>query len=151
MKPGRAVVPRLVLDTNTVVSALLFPSGRLSWIRLAWQAGRLLPLLSTATANELIRVLTYPKFKLTQEEQEYLLADYLPWCEVIDDLILLEKPVECRDPADLPFLSLALVSEADALISGDKDLLVLKQSFAVAILAPDELRLMYPGITGEET
>jgi uncharacterized protein len=151
MKPGQAEVPRLVLDTNTVVSALLFPNGRLSWIRLAWQARRLLPLLSRATANELMRVLTYPKFKLTQEEQEYLLADYLPWCEVIDDSTLHEKPLECRDPADLPFLRLALVSKADALISGDKDLLALKQHFAVAILAPDELRLMYPGITDEET
>lgn len=151
MKPGQPKVPRLVLDTNTVVSALLFPNGRLSWIRLAWQAGRLVPLLSRATANELMRVLVYPKFKLTQQEQDYLLADYLPWCEVIDDSTVRENLVECRDPADLPFLRLALAAEADALISGDKDLLVLKPHFAVAILAPDELRVTYSGIAGEET
>ena len=42
-------------------------------------------------------------------------------------------------------------TKADALVSGDKDLLALKQHFAVAILAPDELRLMYSGMTGEET
>ncbi len=151
MKPGQPKVPRLVLDTNTVVSALLFPSGRLSWIRLAWQAGRLVPLLSRATANELMRVLAYPKFKLTQQEQEYLLADYLPWCEVIDDSAMRITLVECRDPWDLPFLRLALAAEADALVSGDKDLLALKQHFEVAILAPDELKVMYSGMTGEET
>jgi len=143
MKSGQAVAPRLVLDTNTVVSALLFPTGRLSWIRLAWQSGRLVPLLSRATANELMRVLTYPKFKLTQEEQEYLLADYLPWCEVIDESTMRSKLVECRDPADLPFLHLALAAEADALVSGDKDLLALKQHFAIDILAPDELKVMW--------
>ena len=58
---GRVTPPRVVLDTNTVVSALLFGSGRLAWLRLAWQAGQFIPLLGHETAAELIRVLGYPR------------------------------------------------------------------------------------------
>ena len=80
---GRVTPPRVVLDTNTVVSALLFGSGRLAWLRLAWQAGQFIPLLGHETAAELIRVLGYPRFKLTRAEQEALLADFLPFAEVV--------------------------------------------------------------------
>ena len=34
-----------------------------------------------ATAEELMRALTYPKFKLTVEERQELLADYLRSCD----------------------------------------------------------------------
>lgn len=59
---------RVVLDTNTVLSALLFPRGRLSWMRDLWTAGRVLPLVCRATALELIAALAYPKFKLGESE-----------------------------------------------------------------------------------
>lgn len=49
---------------------------------------------------------------------------------------------ECRDPRDVPFLELAMAGQADALVSGDRDLLVLKPDFPVPILRPGELRLM---------
>jgi len=73
--------PRVVLDTNCIVSGLLFSRGRLAWLRGAWQSGRFVPLVSRATAAELIRVLAYPKFKLDASEREALLADYLPYAE----------------------------------------------------------------------
>jgi predicted nucleic acid-binding protein len=40
----------------------------------------------------------------------------------------------CRDPNDLPFLQLAFASTADALISGDADLLVLATKSHIPIL-----------------
>jgi predicted nucleic acid-binding protein len=58
--------PRVVLDTNVVVSALVFGTGRLAEMRIAWQGERLLPLVSKATVEELLRVLAYPKFQLTR-------------------------------------------------------------------------------------
>lgn len=54
---------RVVLDTNVLLSALLFPAGSLSWLRQAWQSEALRPLASRDTTAELIRVLTYPKFR----------------------------------------------------------------------------------------
>ncbi|MBK6850573.1 MAG: putative toxin-antitoxin system toxin component, PIN family [Burkholderiales bacterium] len=116
---------RVVLDTNVIVSALLFARGPTAQLRLAWQSGRLLPLVSTTTARELVRVLAYPKFKLTPAEQQELLADYLPWTEVV--AIPDPRPTvpDCRDPHDLPFLHLAVAGHAAALVTGDADLLVL--------------------------
>lgn len=55
---------RVVLDTHVVLSALVFARRRLAPLRLAWQAQRLAPPVSTPTAQELVRVLAYPKFKL---------------------------------------------------------------------------------------
>ena len=130
---------RLVLDTNVLLSALLFPSGSLSWLRHAWQTGDIVPLASHATTGELIRVLCYPKFGLTEDEREDLLAEYLPWCETV---IVSEPPdvPACRDPADLPFLQLALAGHADAVVTGDDDLLAIAGECSVPILAPIAMR-----------
>jgi len=70
---------RVVLDTNIILSALLFKKGRLSWIRAAWQDRRITPVLCKHTAAELMRVLAYPKFKLTPEDRDKLLPDFLPY------------------------------------------------------------------------
>jgi putative PIN family toxin of toxin-antitoxin system len=117
--------PRVVLDTNLVLSALVFSQGRIAVLRHAWQQERLAPLVSKATVTELIRVLAYPKFKLDAEEQRELLADYLPWCTTVH--IPNPPPVApiCRDVDDQPFLLLAIAGQADYLVSGDLDLLSL--------------------------
>ncbi len=118
-------LPRVVLDTNVVLSALLFGGGATGLVRQAWQAGRLRPLVSTATAQELMRVLAYPKFKLSADEQRELLADYLPFAEVVALPDPPPRVPDCRDPHDLPFLHLAAAGKADMLVSGDADLLSL--------------------------
>lgn len=117
--------PRVVLDTNLVLSALVFANGRLAALRHAWQGRRCVPLVSRITTTELIRVLAYPKFKLDEAARHELLADYLPWC--ITTHIPNPPPTtpECRDPFDQPFLHLAVAGKADYLVSGDQDLLSL--------------------------
>lgn len=130
--------PRVVIDTGPVLSALVFAQGRLVPLRHAWRAHRLQPLISRATAAELIRVLAYPKFKLSDNEQHELLADYLPCCETVR---IPEPPPatpDCRDPFDVPFLQLALAGRADALLTGDRDVLALAGRFACPILGADE-------------
>lgn len=125
--------PRVVLDTNVVLSALVFTSGATARLRQAWQHGICLPLVSTATAQELMRVLAYPKFKLSRAEQAELLADYLPHAEVVAVPDPPPAVPDCRDPHDLPFLHLAVAGQAQALITGDKDLLALAGQVSVAI------------------
>ena len=131
--------PRLVLDTNVVLSALLFSSRSLTWLRREWQAKAIQPLASRETAMELIRVLAYPKFRLTEDEREDLLGDILPWCETVTVPEGIEVPV-CRDPLDRPFLKLAVAAEADWLVTGDNDLLDLATIFSVPIVTPATLR-----------
>ena len=55
--------PRVVLDTNCLVSALLFSKQPLAWLRHSWQNGDIIPLASKETVSELIRVLAYPKWR----------------------------------------------------------------------------------------
>lgn len=127
--------PRVVIDTNVLLSSLLFHASACSWLRTTWQTGSVRPLVSRKTIDELLRVLCYPKFNLTDIEREDLLTDYLPWCETAT---IFNPPMvpQCRDPFDLPFLELALAAKANALVTGDDDLLTLAQTFPVPILTP---------------
>lgn len=129
---------RVVIDTNLALSALVFSQGRVAPLRHAWQTQRLQPLVSRDTAAELIRVLAYPKFKLTVEEQQELLADYLPYCTTVAIPNPPPPTPPCRDPFDMPFLQLALAGKAAALISGDQDLLCLNGEFACSIMTAEE-------------
>ncbi|GAA4413265.1 putative toxin-antitoxin system toxin component, PIN family [Quisquiliibacterium transsilvanicum] len=130
---------RVVLDTNVVLSALLFSAGRLAWIRQAWQCRQLQPLVCKETVSELLRVLACPKFKLTASEQEELLADFLPYADVVK--LPAPWPVlpACRDDRDQVFLVLAHVGRADALVTGDADILAMREAFPGLILTGDEL------------
>lgn len=129
--------PRIVLDTNVLVSALLFHKSTLAWFRRAWQTERITPLASQDTIAELIHVLAYPKFRLTDEDRQHLLADYLPWCVSVSvpSASTVNLPV-CRDPGDIPFLVLAITAGANALVTGDKDLLELAGHCEIPILTP---------------
>jgi putative PIN family toxin of toxin-antitoxin system len=117
--------PRVVLNTNVVVSALLFGSGMAARVRTGWQAGHFVPLASTATAREVVRVLAYPKFALAVAEQEELLADYMPWVQVVRIPQPPPAVPRCRDPFDTAFLHHAIAGRARALVSGDRDVLAL--------------------------
>lgn len=136
MSAARRAAPRWVLDTNVALFALIRPGGVAGRLRFAWQSRLFVPLVSRDTAAELIRVLAYPKFKLTPDEQHDLLADYLPWAETARMPVKSPKVPACRDPHDLPFLQLAFASAADALVSGDADLLVLVSKSSIPILTP---------------
>ena len=130
------VTLRVVFDTNTVISALLFSKGRLAWLRTVWRQGTVVPLVSKATAEEIVRVLAYPKFHLDAAEQEELLGDFLPFAEIIDAVLPTGETPICRDKYDQIFLELAVAGEADALVTGDEDLLVLAEQSPIPIMTP---------------
>ena len=136
MAPARP--PRVVLDINLVLSALVFPAGHLTNLRQAWQEQRIKPLASSATTAELMRVLAYPKFKLSHAEQEELLADYLPYCELVTIPDPPPETPKCRDRFDVPFLQLSIAGKAEALVTGVKDLLSLADKFKCQILTAEE-------------
>lgn len=115
--------PRVVLDTGVALSALVFRGDPVGRLRTAWQIAKFVPLVSTATATELVRVLGYAKFGLSSSEQEDLLADYLPWTRVVDVPSTPPDVPHCRDIADAAFLHLAVAGRARALVTGDRDLL----------------------------
>ena len=101
---------RVVFDINVVVSALIF-GRRLAWLRRVWSQGDAIPLVCRETVAELSRVLAYPKFRLDAPDREGLLADYLPFAEIVVlPSPLPELPLACRDRNDAVFLHLAIAA-----------------------------------------
>ena len=131
---------RIVVDTNVLVSRLLaadsIPGGA---VRAARRSGRLL--ISDATMYELAEVLNRRKlnrYVTVLQRQRFLrefsrIAEFVPIIQVVR---------ECRDPKDDKFLEVALNGRAEAIITGDDDLLALHPWREIAILSPaDYLKL----------
>ena len=131
---------RVVLDTNIVLSALLFNEGRLTWMRHAWKRQQLQPLVCQQTTSELLRALNYPKFKLDATEQQALLADFLPYTDIVHLPATWPELPTCRDASDQVFLVLAQVGKAAALVSRDADILTSRESYPRSIITADELK-----------
>jgi uncharacterized protein len=129
-------VKRVVLDTNVLVSALLF-KGTLSEFVELWKSGEIVPWISKETFEELRAVLEYPKFSLSKDEIDSIIRnEILPYFNVIEST----KDVTgiCRDPEDNKFISCALSASAKYLVTGDKDLSDLKRYKSIKIMTPQD-------------
>ncbi|MBU4306138.1 MAG: putative toxin-antitoxin system toxin component, PIN family [Candidatus Omnitrophica bacterium] len=132
---------KVIIDTNVVISALLF-EGQANEIFSLWKNGRVVFLASKEMITEYIKVLSYPKFNLTNEEIKYLLQE---------ELVPFIKPVKVStaidvikdDPSDNKFLSAAVDGKADYIISGDKHLLNLKKFRKIEIVSITEFLKNY--------
>jgi len=126
---------KLVLDTNVLISAFLWKgTTRQILERIIDGQDKLL------TANEILAefssVLSRPKFGLTPGELSYFLSAVTE----MSDMIGLSGTIKnaCRDSADDKILECALLGEADRIITGDADLLVLRKYKKIKILTPAE-------------
>lgn len=125
---------RFVVDTNTLISRLLLPrSIPAQSVQKAIQQGDLL--FSGATLEELKRVLWRKKFDRYLEDGDR--ETFLRLLHPLMVLVEITHPVKlCRDPKDDQFLEVALNGQADALITGDSDLLDLNPFQKIPILTP---------------
>lgn len=128
---------RFVIDTNVVISALLFKStAPFRALELAEKQGIIL--YSEATLNELVQVLNRPKFDkyLSQEERQLFLIKFISSSQFVK---ITETITVCRDEKDNKFLELAVSGNGNIIITGDLDLLVLNPFESIEILTPDRL------------
>ena len=123
-------VPRVVLDTNVIVSGTAYPNGLPGKILLRWRAGDLAVVLSTYILDEVARVLpgmATSAFRL--DDVPHILNSLAELAEVV---VPSAQPIpELRDAADQPVLGTLLASGAEYLITGDKDLLALAEKYPV--------------------
>jgi putative PIN family toxin of toxin-antitoxin system len=137
---GPVQVKRVVVDSNVVVSALLFGgiSGKLIPL---WKGRRIHPLCSKEIIEEYIRVLAYPKFALVESEIEFLISqEIIRWFEIVP--VPPGKPFVIADPSDDKFIWCALEGRADVIISGDEHLLNLGAS-PIPVLTPSRFLREY--------
>lgn len=125
---------RIVLDTSTIVSALLF---RQSIPRQAFDKAHVQGtiLQSTDTLAELNDVLRRDKFNkyLSEHERLEFLAALLRESVLIN---VTTSITDCRDPKDNKFLALAIDGRVNCIVSSDDDLLVLNPFRSIPIIKP---------------
>jgi len=126
----------VVIDTNVLVSALLFGGVPGKLIPL-WKERVVQPKASKEIIEEYIRVLAYPRFQLSEEEIKFLLHyEILPYFEIVR---IKEGPVLiAKDPSDDKFIRCAQAAGARIVISGDQHLLKLSPYRQIQILSPSD-------------
>ena len=133
---GQEKMITIVIDTNVVISALLFGGGPGKLIEL-WKKKRIRPLISAEIMTEYLRVLTYPKFKLSEEEIYYIIhQEILPFFKVVKSIP--GPSIIKKDPDDDKFIQCAQAGNANIIISGDSHLLALKSYHSITILSPTQ-------------
>jgi putative PIN family toxin of toxin-antitoxin system len=127
---------KVVIDTNVVISGLLFGGTPEKLIPL-WQKRAIRPVASKQIIDEYLRVLTYSRFKLDEAEINFLLYhEILPHFDIIDAPF--QERVIAEDPAEEKFIHCAQTGQAAYIISGDQHLLALKTHNDIKILSPSE-------------
>lgn len=133
---------RLVLDTNVLVSGLLYPGGPPSRLVKAWRAGAFDLVISDFVIDELTRIWAHLASRLNASPND--LADFIDTIGVRAELLRIDAAMLAqastaglRDPDDLPVLALLIGSGADYLVTADKDLLALAGAYP--ILSPADL------------
>ena len=134
-------IKKVVLDTNILVSALLF-KGELAAIVDLWERGKIMPVLSKETFAEFKTVLEYPKFSLTVQEIKVIVEEeMLPYFEVIE--VAANIRGICRDADDDKFIACAVSASADFIVTGDRDLLDMVKYKSIRIVSASVFLKMF--------
>lgn len=125
--------PKVIIDSNVLVS-ILKGSKSLSALYKAFKQKRFKLIISSEILKELAAVLYRPSLGINPKDIKELF-------KLIKMKAIRVKPRRlhidiCRDPADNFILELALESKADFIVTGDKDLLVLKHFRKIPIVTP---------------
>jgi len=119
---------RAVVDTNLVISGLISERGAPHQVLAAWRQGRFTLLMTPELLAEYERVLARPLFAerygLTEEERTAFLRRVQSGGRRVPSSTTL--PVNVRDDNDAMILAAALGGNATHLVTGDQDLLVLR-------------------------
>ena len=123
---------RIILDTNTLLCALLSPLGPPAQLLNAWERKAFGLVACDALVAELRDVTSRPFFRarLRPSETELLAAGLREFSLFCRDLPLVAAP----DPKDGYLLALAEASQAEFLVRGDKELLSLKRHKSTQIV-----------------
>ena len=108
---------RIMVDSNIVISALLFPNGQVSALMREMLLKHTI-CIASYSLNEMEKVVRR-KFSDKLEIFDAFLNE-LPY-EIIRTPDRLSNTPDIRDCNDLPILATALIGDVDILLTGDKD------------------------------
>lgn len=118
---------RAVIDTNVIVSGLIKPSGTAGRLIRLLSEGAFTAVFSLELIDEIAAVLSYPKIRTKYRRRPKDLEDIAGLFALRGDLVTPEERIRlCRDPDDDFLLETAIAGNAAYLVTGDEDLLALK-------------------------
>jgi putative PIN family toxin of toxin-antitoxin system len=121
---------RVVLDTNVLVSGLVYPGSVPGHIVTLWLHGGLDVVLSRYILDETARVLPrLSRIQLSDNEIRDLIDSLMFLADVIEPDA--QRDADLRDVADQQVLATLRASQADYLITGDRDLLALQETYPI--------------------
>jgi len=124
---------RIVIDANVLVSGI-FWGGYPHRVLELWAHDRVEVVVSQGILAEYERVICQLGHK---EKLSHLAQQWLMFIGQYGVVATVRTPVKiCRDPEDDKYLSCAVDGDADVIVSGDRDLLVLKDFIGIPILTP---------------
>ncbi len=121
----------VVLDTNVLLSGLMLPNSIPGKIINAWQNACYDLVLSEPMLSEFAKVLAYPKIKKRLKWNPHKIEQFvlmLRFKTVIPDISSTDVQVP-KDPDDSIILATFLAGKAEYLVTGDSDLLELKNQY----------------------
>ena len=128
--------PRFVIDTNVLVSGILiFQSSSDQAYKKARSIGKIL--FSESSSQELEEILKRPKFNkyVSLESRNQFITKF----KLESEQITITETINiCRDSKDNKFLELAINGNADFIITGDQDLLVLNPFRGIKIITVNQ-------------
>jgi putative PIN family toxin of toxin-antitoxin system len=131
--------PRIILDTNVIISGVLF-KGAVTRRLLLLALNEYQLVFSQATWDELAVVLQRDSFEkqMPLGARLRVLADLAGLIEVVSTTSIV---TDCRDPKDDKCLSLAVGSGVSMIVTGDEDLPVLSPYKGIPICTPADFML----------
>lgn len=135
--------PSVVLDTNILVSGLIIPKSKPGRTVRLWKQNKIRLIVSSPLLKELEMVLTYPKLRAKYGLKITNTDEFIIQLKKRSNLVHhINLPlITIRDKEDLMVLATAVSGNADFLVTGDKDLLSLKETDSIKplkILTVDE-------------
>ena len=135
----------VVLDTNVLVSGLAYPTSIPGRIVTTWRQGAIRVVLSHYILDEMARVLPrLPRVTLATAEIRDLCDCLMLQADIVEPAAGTDDAL--RDPADQAVLQTLLTSNAQYLVTGDKDLLALAGAYP--IITPSEFWRRHGGVGG---
>ena len=111
---------RVIYDTSAILSSMTPVPNRGSIIWHWMQSQVTQVVVSDYLIAELSTKLAEPRFRLTPEQQDSIITEYLHHALPFNRVP--QSGVHCRDPQDIPVLDLAIWQHIDAIITTDPDL-----------------------------
>jgi putative PIN family toxin of toxin-antitoxin system len=124
---------RVVIDTNVVLSGLIKPDSVPGQVLRAWRDGSFRLVLSEFLIEEIAETLARPKIQAlvpwSKAKIDRFVIELRAFCEVVE--LANPKMKYPRDPDDVPVLATLIASGADLLVTGDRDLLALREQYSI--------------------